>query len=541
MQRLRQRRAEEAALRTILRSQESAGDFACARSAYPAALSHFENALRSPAAGAHDVRRLSEKYAAAVFFGHQPERARPWLEAALASYRKAGISAEHAGGMVMVLLRLARQCWLDAETPRALPLIAEAIEIASAFADDTLVARARLALAHYFIILGRYEEAEASYERFRRGPPSDAPETRSIAYAQQAILRAVRGDRDRAFRSFEAAVEAAKLLPDGYQVTSVWDDFGEWALALGDVTTGQLCRERALFVARERHIVWRVPYLSLRYASILLELEEYERARELVLDALTYDCATPCIGILVSTVGVRLASALGDAGLLARCRDDRALEHAMRSSQSGRIGGIASAEIRCALAEGKRDRAAAVLDRALAAVAHADRAWDVLVDAAAVGDDAACERARALLAERAALPNGELATAFLALFDAGLHARRGDQDRARTCASAAAAGFRKLGWLAHERFARAQSPEVDERPATQRQRAFRTMLGDRSVLSHREAEVADLALKGLTNRAIARDLSISEHTVESHMTSIMNRLGIRSRHQLSNMVVEQPD
>ena len=64
----------------------------------------------------------------------------------------------------------------------------------------------------------------------------------------------------------------------------------------------------------------------------------------------------------------------------------------------------------------------------------------------------------------------------------------------------------------------------------------RTMLGDISSLTKREEEVAELVLKGLTNRAIARELWISEHTVESHMTSIMNRLGIRSRHQLVDLM-----
>jgi DNA-binding NarL/FixJ family response regulator len=55
------------------------------------------------------------------------------------------------------------------------------------------------------------------------------------------------------------------------------------------------------------------------------------------------------------------------------------------------------------------------------------------------------------------------------------------------------------------------------------------------ALTSRERQVASLASKGLTNREIAHDLAISENTVESHMASIMNRWGIRSRHQLVDL------
>jgi DNA-binding NarL/FixJ family response regulator len=57
-----------------------------------------------------------------------------------------------------------------------------------------------------------------------------------------------------------------------------------------------------------------------------------------------------------------------------------------------------------------------------------------------------------------------------------------------------------------------------------------------SILTPREAEVATLVLKGLANREIASELAIASHTVEKHMNSIMNRLGIRSRYQLTDVL-----
>ena len=54
------------------------------------------------------------------------------------------------------------------------------------------------------------------------------------------------------------------------------------------------------------------------------------------------------------------------------------------------------------------------------------------------------------------------------------------------------------------------------------------------VLTRREQEVATLAGRGLTNRQIAEELSISEHTAATHLHRILKKLGLRSRAQLSS-------
>ena len=54
-----------------------------------------------------------------------------------------------------------------------------------------------------------------------------------------------------------------------------------------------------------------------------------------------------------------------------------------------------------------------------------------------------------------------------------------------------------------------------------------------SPLRPREAEVADLVAEGLSNRQIAARLFLSEHTVDSHIRSIMTKLGAASRAQIA--------
>jgi DNA-binding NarL/FixJ family response regulator len=49
------------------------------------------------------------------------------------------------------------------------------------------------------------------------------------------------------------------------------------------------------------------------------------------------------------------------------------------------------------------------------------------------------------------------------------------------------------------------------------------------ALTTREHEVLQLVAEGLTNKAIAQELSISEHTVKFHINTIMGKLNAPSR------------
>ena len=53
------------------------------------------------------------------------------------------------------------------------------------------------------------------------------------------------------------------------------------------------------------------------------------------------------------------------------------------------------------------------------------------------------------------------------------------------------------------------------------------------LLAKREAEVARLVADGLSNKEIGARLFISEHTVDSHVRSILNKLGFNSRAQVA--------
>jgi DNA-binding CsgD family transcriptional regulator len=52
-----------------------------------------------------------------------------------------------------------------------------------------------------------------------------------------------------------------------------------------------------------------------------------------------------------------------------------------------------------------------------------------------------------------------------------------------------------------------------------------------------ELRVARLAATGLTNRAIAGELDLSPHTVESHLRHAFHKLDVRSRVELTRVVL----
>jgi predicted ATPase/DNA-binding SARP family transcriptional activator/DNA-binding CsgD family transcriptional regulator len=60
-----------------------------------------------------------------------------------------------------------------------------------------------------------------------------------------------------------------------------------------------------------------------------------------------------------------------------------------------------------------------------------------------------------------------------------------------------------------------------------------------TALTRREVEVAALVAQGLTNRLIATELSISEHTVANHVAKILRKLGLDSRSQITAWVIER--
>jgi DNA-binding NarL/FixJ family response regulator len=77
----------------------------------------------------------------------------------------------------------------------------------------------------------------------------------------------------------------------------------------------------------------------------------------------------------------------------------------------------------------------------------------------------------------------------------------------------------------------ALAPDDAEQPAVDPRRPRGT--APAAPLTTREREVAALLARGLSNRAIAAALVISERTAEKHVANVMAKLGLRSRAQVA--------
>lgn len=53
------------------------------------------------------------------------------------------------------------------------------------------------------------------------------------------------------------------------------------------------------------------------------------------------------------------------------------------------------------------------------------------------------------------------------------------------------------------------------------------------LMTSRESEIAQLVADNLSNKQIADKLCVAERTVETHVTNILNKLGLNSRNQLT--------
>jgi len=547
---------KRAELRNVIEEHERAGDLARDHHLHETAAQHYERAFetanvldaqngsRVQILCTADRSRIAEKLATMLFFGGDPERAKSWLERALEGYS----SPASADKAVTILINMQLQMWLDCKTQTTLFLLTDAIARAQRAGNSLLYNLLHAIMAYYLHTLGRYSESDVFFTNITSLENIEEPVAETSGntyrllllcqyYNQSAVRASAYGETERTFAHFERGVQAAQRSMYSFNVTTLWDDYGLAAAALGKIEIAKACHERALFVARQNHIVWRTSYLCLRYADVLARIGHYETAHEYLNETFAYNVQIPRVATLLAAVGIPLALHMKDEAALKRCAWKPAIEHAFQSGEEILIGRVASAFARWYASHGDHQRARALLRRACANVKHIDQCWELALEIARSGGSREIACARELLEQRIALPAPEVTRAYLRLFNALIAKRNGKIDESYGESREAVRGFSMLQWHGYADTARELLPagidrEIPAHGASQTTRDKGPLSDISPALTPREQQVAQLVLRGFTNRAIATELSITEHTVEGHMTSIFNRLGLRSRWQL---------
>jgi DNA-binding CsgD family transcriptional regulator len=240
--------------------------------------------------------------------------------------------------------------------------------------------------------------------------------------------------------------------------------------------------------------------------------------------------------------GIPLALRTGDRRLLNLCMRPRVLEDAFASKDPVVFGHVAAAVAEYLLSQGRAGEAIALVDRTIEKITDAGNNLDFLMIAGRFGSRKAVHRAKEILHPWASKSR----SAAAALLFVQAHNERGPAQR--ELARRAASGFAALPWPisqaqalelagdfeeAQEVYSRIGAVADAARIAEQRSGSGAELF---SRLSRREGQVAELVADGLSNRAIAEKLNLSERTVENHIGSIFNKLTLRSRVEIASLV-----
>jgi len=172
-----------------------------------------------------------------------------------------------------------------------------------------------------------------------------------------------------------------------------------------------------------------------------------------------------------------------------------------------------------------------------------DNSLQLAIRAARLGSNHQLARISTLVARQCS-NDLALARARKDLFDSFIAGRRRMDAHAKELASRAARCFAAEKRPLHEAVALAAAGNHEAVAALYRRCGARVAPGLRwtgpvipkrmaKQLTPRESEIAHLAAKGSSNRAIASVLGLSERTVQNHCEAIFIKLGIRSRWQIS--------
>jgi len=536
MIRYRARQRERAELQHVIEAHERAGDVAREHHLYDDAARRYEMALKVSAMTAEQRLRVSEKFATTAFLGRNPSVENPWVKEFVPERFQNSTERKLAFDLLYQHVRqMGAALRLDDEHS----ISVQALRIAEAIDAPHFLRIAYAKMASVLTRLGRLEDAKKYLRDVGDVGEDDALDLQIMYHILRAFIEATEGHAAEAYESCRRASHLVEEGPDLYLTTAVWENYGRCAALLGDADKAKICLERALSFARQNQIAWRIPYLCLGYADLLARSGRDEVAYGYLQEALSYDVQTPVLDVLLAEIGIPLALRMRDEATVTRCSHASVIRMVFRSQGPMSIGPVSAAFAQLYMQRGEKRKAQQILHRALGAVHHVDLTWDLPLEIARCGSPADLPEARKLLERRVALPTHAVAAAYLSLFDAFAACRHKQPESARRHAGAAVKKFEAIGWLKYAEIARALLPAAaDPQPVGAIARSAVAKM--QSALTPREKQVAELVMKGLTNREIATRLSITKHTVDSHVASIIERLGIRSRHQLADAVWSHP-
>ena len=508
-------------------AQEERGDAYASDGDYRAALKSYQRAFDLSEGDLGARVRLAVKVGGTAFHRGSASDGDGWFNIPL---EKKPMPVTGTG-VAKLHLEQIRALWLSSRTADIVPLSERLLAFATSFDDADLILATRLSLALVLHLLSRFDEAARYLQAIDADALPQDPAVVSKYHRLCALAHASSGDAEMASECFAKALHYSEQDQNPYAYTSVLHSYAMSAGMLGRTELSAGLFQRALSAARERNLGWTVACFSLECARVLSRQGNRHLAHAYANQAALVENPPPVLLEALAEIGIPIAIECNDPHLLGQCANEDALKLAFRSGEPGRVGPVAASFARYLHQTGRLQEARKLLARALDYVKNADEACDLPIAVAHFGEERHFGPAREILRNRTLLPNADVATAHLHYFDAIRLDRKGDGAGCTREATAAAVSFRTLRWTSYELAATLLAASAD-RTRSAADGSAGPPASIPAELTLREQSVAQLAIVGLSNREIGERLSISVRTVECHMTSILRRMGLRSRYQL---------
>ena len=520
---------------------EPAGDLAKARHAYAEAADLYERAL---ACGMPDERRLvalHEKAALAYGLLGVPQKVLEHLQVAVEYYTATGDTERLAGAYVEMSMALRRA----GDTVQESAVLRRAAELSAQIGSDALLVKCMALLAVAHAIAEEWPELEAD---LRGAEPilahADPPDQVRLL-TSRAYLNLAKDELGAWQHDFEDAAGVARQHGEPRLLAFVLTGYAVGARKLARFDVALDAFREAAATGGAIGPSYLVTFARLCYANVLYLTGRLHAARAEMLDVLADEHLSTTLRILIAQFGIALAVALRDESFGERCYAPDLLDAAFATNEPIQYAPLAAVVAEHHLARGDDDDAVALLERMLAAIPPGWSDCEALLPVAVCCTEANVARARTHF-NVATDAHNPFVDAYRELFEAYAAARFGNPAEKLRHAKAAAQALRRIGMPLLE----AEAYELAEQPARavalcESIGALRLprRIGPRpkrrsatTQLTAREREIVDAARRGLSNGAIADELSLSERTVEAHLAAAYRKLGVRSRGELISVL-----
>lgn len=345
-------------------------------------------------------------------------------------------------------------------------------------------------------------------------------------YLTVGVVLAASGDREAVYDLLREAHNRALYERRFHVAVSARERLAHHAVLFGDTSYARTALDESIVMAESYELIeWRM-YCSSRRAALAIDTEDFFAADSAVNAAAALPRDAEVLALFAPT-GIRLAARSNDDVQYERWSSPEILAHAVYATEARvAVAAATGALLLVGLGRPVEPAYGRVLRRALLMIDTPSSFVEFLTLAARFGDTDEARLATSMLRASFA-PGRRYLEAHFRLAHAYQLLRGDDRATAIDSAGDAARAFDAIGmrhWANEAMLLLVSHDELAERPARRRPSAI--------SLTRREQQVAHLIRRGASNREVARTLQISEHTVERHVSSILSRLGLRSRWQI---------